>query len=125
MRRTTVVRRSSQSSVTQLRCGDTVLGSVSGLQGSTGGQETLAGVFTHAPAYAEHADRFLALVSARLAGDAAATSRLHGEIESLGIHVFNLQHDMRIDRPGSVAVERGQLSFSPSDAYQIMRTGGL
>lgn len=123
MRRT--IRRQSQATPIIVRCGDTDLGFVTGLQGAEGGLATMTGRFTHAPAYAEHADTMLALADALHTGDAARAGELRSQIEARGVHVHHVQHDMRIDKPGTITVDRGEVSFSPSDAYQIMRSGGL
>ena len=47
------------------------------------------------------------------------------EIEAAGVHVYHLQHEMRIDRPASVQMIDGEVRFAPNDAYLMMRTGGL
>ena len=74
---------------------------------------------------ADYTERFLSIVSALKAGDTAAAAAIQREIEAAGVHVYHLQHDMRIDRPTSVQVIGGEVRFSPNDAYLMMRTGGL
>ena len=109
----------------ELRAGEPTLGTLRNVSGATGDNATMSGLFTHAPAYADFTDRFLAIASALKAGDTAAAEARQSEIETAGVHVYHLQHEMRIDRPGSVQVIGGEVRFSPNDAYLMMRTGGL
>lgn len=125
MARSVTVRRHAETATIELRCGGTTLGTVSGLAGTSGGDATMTGRFTHAPAYVEHAERFLELAQAAEAGDAARVAALQAEIEALGLHVHHTQHDMRIDKPGTLTLIKGDVRFAPNDAYLMMRTGGL
>ncbi len=123
--RSVTVRKRGETATIELRCGDTVLGTLRNVAGATGGSATMSGAFTHAPAYADFTERFLGLSSALKNHDATAATAIQSEIEAAGVHVYHTQHDMRIDRPGSVQVAEGEVRFSPSDAYLMMRTGGL
>jgi hypothetical protein len=122
--RSVTIRKRAEAAPIELRVGETTLGALRNVSGTTGDNATMSGVFTHAPAYAEFSERFLALGSALKTGDAAATA-LQSEIEAAGVHVYHVQHDMRIDRPGTVQIIGGEVRFSPNDAYLMMRTGGL
>lgn len=123
--RTVTIRKRSEAASIELRAGETTLGSLRNVAGATGDAETMSGLFTHAPAYADFTERFLAIASALKAGDTASAAAIQAEIEAAGVHVYHLQHDMRIDRPASVQVIGGEVRFSPNDAYLMMRTGGL
>ncbi len=123
--RTVTVKRRGETATIELRCGETVLGTLRNVAGATGGSATMSGAFTHAPAYADFTERFLGLSSALKNADAAGAATLQAEIEAAGVHVYHTQHDMRIDRPGTVQMIDGQVLFAPSDAYLMMRTGGL
>jgi len=121
---TVTIRKRAETAPIELRVGETTLGALRNVAGTTGDSATMSGLFTHAPAYADFTERFLALSSALQAGDTAAAA-LQSEIEAAGVHVFHLQHDMRIDRPASVQIIGGEVRFTPNDAYLMMRTGGL
>lgn len=123
--RTVTIRKRGEAAPIELRAGDTTLGSLRTVSGAAGSHETMSGTFTHAPAYADFTERFLAIASALKAGDAATAATIQAEIEAAGVHVYHLQHEMRIDRPASVQVIGGEVRFSPNDAYLMMRTGGL
>jgi hypothetical protein len=123
--RTVTIKKRGEAAPIELRAGETTLGSLRTVSGVTGSHETMSGIFTHAPAYADFTERFLAIASALKAGDAAAATTIQDEIEAAGVHVYHLQHEMRIDRPASVQVIGGEVRFSPNDAYLMMRTGGL
>jgi len=123
--RSVTIRKRSEAAPIELRAGETTLGALRNVAGTAGDSATMSGLFTHAPAYADYTERFLAIVSALKAGDAAAAASVQADIESAGVHVYHLQHDMRIDRPASVQVVGGEVRFSPNDAYLMMRTGGL
>lgn len=123
--RTVTIRKRSEAAPIELRAGETTLGSLRNVAGATGDAETMSGLFTHAPAYADFTERFLAIASALKAGDTASAAAIQAEIEAAGVHIYHLQHDMRIDRPASVQVIGGEVRFSPNDAYLMMRTGGL
>jgi hypothetical protein len=125
MARAVTVRKRAEAAPIELRAGDTTLGSLRNVAGATGDSATLSGLFTHAPAYADFTERFLALATALRAGDTATAAAIQAEIEAAGVHVYHLQHEMRIDRPASVQVIDGEVRFSPNDAYLMMRTGGL
>jgi len=122
--RTVTIRKRAEAAPIELRAGETTLGALRNVAGTTGDSATMSGLFTHAPAYADFTQRFLALGSALKAGDAAAAA-LQSEIEAAGVHVYHLQHDMRIDRPATVQIIGGEVRFTPNDAYLMMRTGGL
>ncbi len=123
--RSVTIKKRAEAAPIELRAGETTLGSVRNVSGATGDSATMSGLFTHAPAYVDFTDRFLALASALKTGDTAGASTIQAEIETAGVHVYHLQHDMRIDRPRSVQVTAGEVRFSPNDAYLMMRTGGL
>lgn len=123
--RSVTIKKRAEAAPIELRAGETTLGSLRNVAGATGDSATMSGLFTHAPAYADFTERFLALASALRADDAAAAAAMQTEIEAAGVHVYHLQHDMRIDRPASVQVIGGEVRFSPNDAYLMLRTGGL
>ena len=123
--RTVTIKRRAEPAAVELRCGETVLGTVRNVAGATGDGATMSGAFTHAPAYVDFTERFLGLSSALKNDDAAAAAALQSEIEAAGVHVYHTQHDMRVDRSRSVQVVAGEVRFSPNDAYLMMRTGGL
>lgn len=123
--RSVTIRKRAEAATIELRCGETVLGALRNVAGATGGGATMSGAFTHAPAHADFAERFLALSSALKTGDTTAAAAIQAEIEAAGVHVYHTQHDMRIDRPGTAQVLDGEVRFAPSDAYLMMRTGGL
>lgn len=123
--RTVTIRKRSETAPIELRAGETTLGSLRSVSGATGTSETMSGTFTHAPAYADFTERFLAMAAALKSGDTAGVAAIQSEIEAAGVHVYHLMHDMRIDRPASVQVLDGEVRFSPNDAYLMMRTGGL
>lgn len=123
--RTVTIKKRGEAAPIELRAGDTTLGSLRSVTGATGANETMSGTFTHAPAYADFTERFLTMTSALNAGDTAGAAAIQAEIEKAGVHVYHLQHEMRIDRPASVQVIGGEVRFSPNDAYLMMRTGGL
>lgn len=123
--RSVTIKKRGETATIELRSGDTVLGALRSVAATTGDGTTMAGQFTHAPAYVDHTERFLALATALKAGDTAAVAALQADIEAAGVHVYHAQHEMRIDRPASVQVIGGEVRFAPSDAYLMMRTGGL
>ncbi len=123
--RTVTIKKRAEAATIELRCGDTVLGTLRNVAGATGGSATMSGSFTHAPAYVDFTERFLALSAALKNSDAAGAAALQANIEAAGVHVYHTQHDMRIDRPGTVQMADGHVRFAPSDAYLMMRTGGL
>lgn len=123
--RSVTIKKRAEAATIELRCGETVLGALRNVAGATGGAATMGGVFTHAPAYADYTERFLALSSALKSDDAAAIAAIQSDLEGAGVHVYHTQHDMRIDRPGTVQMADGHVRFAPSDAYLMMRTGGL
>lgn len=120
----TVTRRTSgDSAQILLRAGDKVLGQVSRLAGDDGA--VMAGAFTHRPAFADFVDLFVRLEKATAAGDAAAAAAARGEVEAAAIEVWHSVHDMRLDQPGSLVIAGGEVRFRPTDAFLMMRTGGL
>ena len=123
--RSVTIKKRGEAAPVELRAGETTLGSMRNVSGTAGDSATMTGIFAHAPAYADYTERFLAIVSALKTGDAASAAAIQGEIEAAGVHVYHLQHEMRIDRPASVQVMGGEVRFSPNDAYLMMRTGGL
>ena len=123
--RSVTIKKRGEAAPIELRAGETTLGALRNVSGATGDSATMSGLFAHAPAYGDYTDRFLAIAAALKAGDEAAAATVQREIEAAGVHVYHLQHDMRIDRPASVQVIGGEVRFSPNDAYLMMRTGGL
>lgn len=124
-RRSVTIRKRADAGGISVRCGDTTLGTITGLSGGT--DSGMTGLFTHTPAYVEHAERFIALARAAAGGPALAgeTEALRTENERLGIHVYHAVHDMRIDVPGSLEITAGEARFRAADAFLMMRTGGL
>lgn len=123
--RTVTVKRRAEMATIELRCGETTLGTLRGVAGTVGDRATMTGQFTHAPAYADHTERFLALATALREGDAPRAAAERAAVEAAGVHVYHAQHEMRIDRPSTVQVVGGEVRFTPNDAYLMMRTGGL
>jgi hypothetical protein len=123
--RSVTIKKRAEAAPIELRVGETTLGSVRNVAGATGDSATMSGLFTHAPAYVDFTDRFLAIASALKAGDIAGAATIQAELETAGVHVYHLQHEMRIDRSKSVHVIGGEVRFAPNDAYLMMRTGGL
>jgi hypothetical protein len=123
--RTVTVKRRAEMATIELRCGDTTLGTLRGVAGTVGDSATMTGQFTHAPAYVDYTERFLALATALREGDLARAVAAQADLEAAGVHVYHAQHEMRIDRPSTVQVVGGEVRFTPNDAYLMMRTGGL
>lgn len=123
--RSVTIKKRGEPAPIELRAGETTLGSLRNVAGTTGDSATMSGLFTHAPAYADFTERFLTIASALKIGDTAGAAAIQAEIEAADVHVYHLQHDMRIDRPATVHVIGGEVRFSPNDAYLMMRTGGL
>ena len=123
--RSVTVKRRAEMAAIELRAGETTLGSLRGVAGTVGDSATMTGQFTHAPAYADFTERFLALATALRDGDASRAAAERSALEASGVHVFHVQHEMRIDRPASVQMVAGEVRFTPNDAYLMMRTGGL
>lgn len=122
VRRVVIARTPDQAGVT-LRIGDTVLGHVANLAGESG--QEMTGRFTNTPAFADHADHFARLAKAQAEHDEVVAAALADEVEALGIHLHHSVHDMRIDRPGSLAIKGGIVRFLPNDSFLILRSGGL
>lgn len=124
-RRSITIRKRADAGGITVRCGDTTLGTITGLSGGT--DSGMTGLFTHTPAYVEHAERFIALARAALGGGAgvAEAEALRAENERFGVHVYHDVHDMRIDVPGSLEIVAGEVRFRATDAFLMMRTGGL
>jgi hypothetical protein len=123
-RRSVTIRKRADAGGITVRCGDTVLGTISGLSGSA--EAGMSGPFSHTPAYVEYADTFLALARGTSAGSEASNiEALHDDIERLGVHVHHSVHDMRIDVPKTLIINAGEARFRASDAFLMMRTGGL
>jgi hypothetical protein len=123
MRRSVTVKRSTDANAIEVRARETTLGQITRVAMHSDTQAT--GSFTHRPAYADFAADFLALARALDAGradDEAAIRRRFAEAE---LQVWHTTHDMRIDRPGSLAIVDGEARFAPNDAFLMMRTGGL
>ena len=122
MRRVTV-KRSADGGVIEIRAGDKVLGQVSNLQSQS--DSVMSGSFAHRPAYADLAPEILKLARAIAAGDDAAANRVRADLEAAKLQVWHTSHDMRIDRPQSLVISEGSVTFAPNDAFVMMRTGGL
>jgi hypothetical protein len=123
--RSVTVKRRAEMAAIELRCGETTLGALRGVAGTVGDSATMTGQFTHAPAYVDFSERFLALATALRDGDALRAAAEQSDLENAGVHVYHAQHEMRIDRPATVQVVGGEVRFTPNDAYLMMRTGGL
>ncbi len=123
--RTVTVTKRGETAPIELRCGETSLGTLRSVAGAVGDTATMAGKFTHSPAFTEFAERFMALTTALRDGETATAATLRADLEAAGLHVYHIQHDMRIDRPASLEIIAGEVRFSPNDAYLMMRTGGL
>ena len=122
---TRTVKRRAEMATIELRAGETTLGALRGVAGTVGDSATMSGQFTHAPAYADFTDRFLALATALRDSDAPRAATERADLEAAGVHVYHAQHEMRIDRPATVQIVGGEVRFTPNDAYLMMRTGGL
>ena len=59
--RTVTIKRRAEMATIELRAGETTLGALRGVAGTVGDSATMTGQFTHAPAYADFTERFLAL----------------------------------------------------------------
>jgi hypothetical protein len=123
--RTVTVRKRAESASIELRAGETTLGVLRGVAGTVGDSATITGKFTHAPAYVDFTERFLALATALRDGDAPRVEGERASLEAAGVHVYHAQHEMRIDRPATVQTDGGEVRFTPNDAYLMLRTGGL
>lgn len=123
--RSVTIKRRAEMATIELRAGETTLGALRGVAGTVGDSATMTGQFTHAPAYADYTERFLALGTALRDGDASGAAALQADLEAAGVHVYHAQHEMRIDRPATVHLVGGEVRFTPNDAYLMMRTGGL
>ena len=123
MRRTVTVRKSADGGTIEVRSGDRVLGQVSGLQGEDGGDMT--GGFTHRPAYADFSVQFLALSRAQSDGRSEEAAAIRVALQAARVEIWHTAHDMRIDKPGTIAIGEGRVRFAPNDAFLMMRTGGL
>ncbi len=123
--RTVTVKRRAEMATIELRCGETTLGSLRGVAGTVGDSATMSGQFTHAPAYVDFTERFMALATALRDADASRAAAERADLEAAGVHVYHAQHEMRIDRPATVQMVGGEVRFTPNDAYLMMRTGGL
>ncbi|MFV0295364.1 MAG: hypothetical protein ACK5JT_04510 [Hyphomicrobiaceae bacterium] len=122
MRRVTV-RRSADGGGLEVRAGDRVLGQVSRLQSVS--ETEMTGSFAHSPAYADFASEMLKLLRAKAAGNGDEVARLRTALEAAGVQVWHTSHDMRIDRPQTLDIADGKVSFTPNDSFLMMRTGGL
>jgi hypothetical protein len=123
VKRSVTIKRSADGGIIEVRAGDKVLGQVSGLQSHS--ETVMTGTFSHRPAFADHTADFLNLSRALSAGDAAEAGAVRHALEAAGIQVWHTSHDMRIDRPLSLVVAEGVATFTPNDAFLMMRTGGL
>ena len=123
--RTVIIKKRAETAPIELRCGETALGTLRSVTGTTGDGATMAGQFTHAPAFTEFAEKFMTLTTALRENDAATAAGVQTDLETAGLHIYHTQHDMRIDRPASLRVVAGEVQFAPNDAYLMMRTGGL
>lgn len=124
-RRSVTIRKRADAAGISVRCGDVTLGAITGLSGDA--DSGMTGLFTHAPAYVEHSERFQALARALNGGpdQSGEVGRLRAENERAGIHVHHDVHDMRIDSPETLAIVAGEVRFRAADAFLMMRTGGL
>jgi hypothetical protein len=122
MRRVTI-KRSADGGIIEVRAGDKVLGQVSSLASQS--DTVMTGTFVHRPAYADLAPEFLKLARAVAAGLAAEADAARATLEAAGVEVWHTSHDMRIDRPRSIVIADGGVTFAPNDAFLMMRTGGL
>jgi glucose/arabinose dehydrogenase len=123
--RTVTVKKRAETASIELRAGETTLGALRGVAGTVGDSATMSGQFTHAPAYVDFTEQFLALATAIREGDAPRAEGERARLEAAGVHVYHAQHEMRIDRPATVHMVGGEIRFTPNDAYLMMRTGGL
>jgi hypothetical protein len=122
MRRVTI-KRSADGGLIEIRAGEKVLGQVSGLASHS--DTVMTGTFAHRPAYADFAPVFLKLARALGAGQGDEAGVLREELEAASVEVWHTSHDMRIDRPRSLVIADGAVTFAPNDAFLMMRTGGL
>jgi hypothetical protein len=123
--RTVTVKKRAETASIELRAGETTLGALRGVAGTVGDSATMTGQFTHAPAYVDFTESFLALATALRDGDARRVEAERASLEAAGVHVYHAQHEMRIDRPATIQIVGGEVRFAPNDAYLMMRTGGL
>jgi hypothetical protein len=121
MARTVTARVNTSLTGITVRAGDTVLGQVGRLGNDR--EDWLAGRFTNAPAYSDHAHLFEALRKAIDSGTDEAATRT--AIEAAGLFVHHADHDMRIDVANSLTIDRGEVRFRANPAFQTMRSGGL
>jgi hypothetical protein len=70
--RTVTIKKRAEAAPIELRVGETTLGALRNVAGTTGDSATMSGIFTHAPAYVDFTERFLALAAALSAGDDTA-----------------------------------------------------
>ena len=115
-------RTTGDTAAVLVRAGDKVLGTIARLSGGDVG-DAMSGGFTHRPPFTDYADLFLRLHKASAANE--PTDAIRDEIEAAGIEVWHSVHDMRLDRPGSIAIAGGDVHFRPNDAFVMLRTGGL
>jgi hypothetical protein len=121
VKRSVTVKRSADGGVIEIRAGDKVLGQVSRLESQS--ESVMTGAFSHSPAYADFAPGFLKLARALVAGRTDEATEVRNGLEAAGLEVFHTSHDMRIDRPRSLVIADGKATFSPNDAFIMMRTG--
>ncbi len=122
-RRSASVRISADGGIVEIRANDKVLGEVARLQSAS--DAVMTGAFSHRPAYADYAPLFLQLARAIEAGRADEAGEVRARLEAQGVEVWHTSHEMRIDRPLSLAIADGKVSFAPNDAFLMKRTGGL
>ncbi len=123
MRRSVTVKRSADANAIEVRARETTLGQIARLSMHSDTHAT--GSFTHRPAYADFTADFLALSRALEAGRPDDEAEIRARLAEAGVEVWHTVHDMRIDRPGSLAIVDGEARFAPNDAFLMMRTGGL
>ena len=123
--RKVIIRKRSDSSGVTLRCGDKLLATLGPLD--DGDRDGMSAKAVTTPAFADHREHFRALAEALRQGEAglATVRQLRQTGEALGLHVHHAAHDMRIDAAASVSLVEGQVRFRPSDAFVMMRSGGL
>lgn len=120
-RRSVTVRKTPDAGVVSVRAGDKVLGTVQRLAGEA--SAIMTGGFTHLPAFADVAPLFARLERAMAAGD--PEDAIRAEIEAAGVHVWHAAHEMRLDQARSISIGAGEVRFRATDAFVMLRTGGL
>lgn len=123
MRRSVTIKKSADAGIVEVRAGERVLGQVSSLGGEPGGG--MSGTFTHRPAFADLSAEFLKLARAESGGRTDEAASIRAAVEAAHVEIWHINYDMRIDKPGTIAIGEGRVRFVPNDAFLMMRTGGL